>query len=693
MMQQTGKGAMMYHLNGMAAQQQHQVIGGGPAVGMRLVAGAPQLLAPLSNGQQPQQQMFLQQQGAQMVQVGAANGQMARPQAQYVQLQQQPAQAGVQQAAPQVVYLQQQQQQQQQIMRPVQPMIQRVQQPQPAAQQQPAPGGQATPGATVLVNINGTLRQAVVLQNGSLLLMDSAKPMVQQQQQTVLQQPGTVQYVTLPQQAAQVQQQRVQMMLPQGMQQANGMFVQQQQPQQQQQQFVTLQQVQVQPVRSVAMATAPMASVGLRMGTMQLTQQQQQQPMLLAANGAVVQQAPQMMQAARPALQMMPQSQLLAAGAGKPTQVSAPQATPAMLLPQQQQQIGSAPVSASTIFMGAVRPPMAAGASPTNAAQPIGAVSSSALDLTALSAQQQLAASQQGAPTALVGVIGDARRSRTGSASSPQSPAASAPGSQPGSPPPVLRAGTPRNGLANGAPASLAGLAGLLGGVGDLSALGGKQAAMRLIAGSALEVGMSPEQAISAGLCSAADRDALAAAFAAEQAARGGSAAALPAQSSTPMSADAMLEGFGASGAPKHLPAAPLSDFGPLRGGAASELPGATAGMFNAFGFSLFGAGPADGGLLLGASRGLGGLGALSAAAKAVSDDGIASGAPDQLMPVAAATLKMPAAAASAAAPNGSPASAAAAMVAGLHLNVGDLTSGAAAINANIMMSAQKTTA
>jgi hypothetical protein len=130
-----------------------------------------------------------------------------------------------------------------------------------------------------------------------------------------------------------------------------------------------------------------------------------------------------------------------------------------------------------------------------------------------------------------------------------------------------------------------------------------------------------------------------------------------------------------------------MSGLNGLRAHHASPPPlanGGGSGMFNAFGFSLFG-GPSDS---------LGGFDALAAAApKAVSDDGVPRGGTDQgtaslagLMPVAASTLKLPAPVGDGAVLGGGGAGgdgALAAMVAGLNLQIRDLaaanTAGAAA--------------
>jgi hypothetical protein len=123
-----------------------------------------------------------------------------------------------------------------------------------------------------------------------------------------------------------------------------------------------------------------------------------------------------------------------------------------------------------------------------------------------------------------------------------------------------------------------------------------------------------------------------------------------------------MLEGFAAA---KPQGAGGLPGLAPLSASSAPAPPG--AGMFNAFGFSLFG-GPTDG-----AGGALPGLGAFaaSAAAPAAAVDGLPGGGHDQLMPVAA-SLKLPAAASGAA----GNASALSAAVAGLSLGLaGDLPS------------------
>ncbi|KIZ04333.1 hypothetical protein MNEG_3621, partial [Monoraphidium neglectum] len=409
-------------------QQQQQLVPGGVRLVLQQqqqqqMVQQAQLLAP-SGGQQhvwvqaAPQQVHHQQH---MLQVAG----LPRTQPQFVQLQPPPQQTGP--APQQIVYVQQQ------MATPapgplLRPMPQVVQHQAPTQQPAPTPAGQPAPGSTVLVNINGTLRQAVVGQNRALFLMDSAKPaaaaapMAQPQPQASMQPvPQAVQYVTMQASAPQ---------------QGGGPAGQQY--------------VAVQPqarlggaMQGVPMALRP-AGAAMQMAPAQYlsTQPAPAQPggqhMLLATSSGMPQQhAPQILQQ-RPAALQLVNGQIVAA-------TSRPMAAAqhangglgpvgGMLMPLQQQGPGAVasagtPVSAATTFIGG------GGAAPRPPGLPMVSVppSSSGLDLVALQAQvaqaqaqaahqaqQKQQQQQQQLQAASVGVIGDSRRSRTGS--SPHSP-------------------------------------------------------------------------------------------------------------------------------------------------------------------------------------------------------------------------------------------------------------------------------
>jgi hypothetical protein len=304
---------------------------------------------------QPQQQVrFVQQQQPMQQQQQQVWVQAAAPQQQpqMVQLRQKPQYVVQQAAAPQqqqpqqhqqqLVYLQQAPQQAQPQLRQVQPQ-QVMQQAAPA----PAPAGQAVPGQTVLVNINGTLRQAVVGQNGALFLVDGAKPAMVAPQPQAAQQPA-VQYLAVqPQQQQQLQQpQRVQMMVqqaPQGVGVGPQFVMRSAAPMQAA--------AQIRPMQQVQMASNPMQFVQA-----QALPQQGRQQVMLTANGALLQQQQlqaQMLQQQqqRPTVQMVQQAQMLAAS--QPQVVMLQQANSQMMMPQQLNG-GANPA------LGMMRPPAAA---------------------------------------------------------------------------------------------------------------------------------------------------------------------------------------------------------------------------------------------------------------------------------------------------------------------------------------------